>query len=95
MNILPFVLFIIGIAAGYGIAKFFAGKNENVQGRLPSIIFRVRGHKVHIHHWMWSIALLLLLIVLRIQSYLIYGFLIGITLQGLNYRNRFRIVYKA
>jgi hypothetical protein len=95
MNILSLALVIISTAVGYEIAKFFAGKHESVEGRLPSVIFRVQEYKVHIHHWMWSSAIGVVLLLLQFRNVLVYGLLVGITLQGLHYRNRFRIIYKA
>lgn len=95
MSVLAFALLFIGTVAGYGIAKFFAGKNENVQGRWPSIIFRVKEYKVHLHHWMWGSACIVLLLLMHFRNSIVYGLLIGIVAQGLNYSNRFRIIYKA
>jgi hypothetical protein len=95
MNDTATVLFIAGIIVGYGIAKFFSGRHEGVQGRLPSLIFRVKGYNIHIHHWMWSCAILLVFILLHFRSALGYGFFTGIILQGLHYWDRFHIIYKV
>lgn len=95
MSAQALTLLIVSAAVGYWVAKFFAGKDENTQGRLPSIIFHVQGYTVHIHHWVWGSLILVLLLAVQFRSAMVYGLLIGIILQGLGYRNRFQIIYRA
>ncbi len=94
MNITTVIFFFLSSIVGYGAAKFFAGPRAGVEGRVRSWIFRIHGYYVHIHHWMWGSAALGLLLLMHFQNVFVYGLLTGITIQGLNYRNRFTIIYK-
>ena len=65
----------IGLILGYSIAKYLTP-------RVSSIIIG----KYHIHHWIWSFAILLILLNVETFDGLI-GFATGICLEGLSYKN--------
>jgi hypothetical protein len=65
----------IGLVSGYAIAKYLTPK-------VSSIIIG----KYHIHHWIWSFAILLILLNVETFDGLI-GFATGICLEGLSYKN--------
>lgn len=65
----------IGLVSGYAIAKYLTPK-------VSSIIIG----KYHIHHWIWSFAILLIL--LNVETFDgLNGFVTGICLEGLSYKN--------
>ena len=65
----------IGLILGYSIAKYFTP-------RVSSIIVG----KYHIHHWIWSFVILLILLNVAVSDELI-GLITGICLEGLSYKN--------
>jgi len=65
----------IGLILGYSIAKYFTP-------RVSSIIVG----KYHIHHWIWSFVILLILLNVTAFDELI-GLITGICLEGLSYKN--------
>ena len=65
----------IGLILGYSIAKYFTP-------RVSSIIIG----KYHIHHWIWSFVILLIL--LNVETFDgVIGLIAGICLEGLSYKN--------
>jgi hypothetical protein len=89
--------YFIGFAAftviGYTIASLLSGKRT---GDRPerSLVLRLRNHRVHIHHWIWCLALLILLFALGFMNPLT-GVLFGAAVQGLTDRDRLSIVLKG
>ena len=65
----------IGLILGYSIAKYLTP-------RVSSIIVG----KYHIHHWIWSFVILLILLNVAVSDELI-GLITGICLEGLSYKN--------
>ena len=70
------IIELIYFILGFGISKLTAGSE------FPSLKFG----KIHIHHWVWSIILTLLFLIL---GDLLWIFFLGITVQGLSYVDRF------
>lgn len=79
------VLLVIG---GFLIAKMLSGVSEGEQGILPSLIVR----NIHIHHWTW--ASLTTILLLYLKWYSLAAFMVGITIQGLTYSDRFNFKQK-
>ncbi len=73
--------------------KFFAGKYPGDKLE-KSFRFKVYNYIIHIHHWIWSFVLLLILFALNINSSVAFGLLIGSIIQGLTYKDRFIMIYK-
>ncbi len=91
MNLL---MIFIGASFGYFVSWFFSGKETGKQGRFKSLIIKTENYEIWLHHWFLSAIALTLLIFLDWYNGLIYGFLIGLIVQGLTYKNFYRIVYK-
>jgi len=85
---------VFGVVIGFFIAKFFSGKKESKQGRIKSLKFDVKRYTVHLHHWFIALIILILLVALEFYNDLIYGILIGLIIQGLTYRDFYKIVYQ-
>ncbi len=79
-------LFYLGCAAGFFICKFCGGSESGIQGRVRSIIIPLRGHEIHLHHWLIS---LIATVTSAVQGFfliapgLFYGVLGGLMLQGI------------
>lgn len=101
--------FLVGTIAGYGFfwlashpthspvrKKLPVKKIKNVH-ILPEIHVEAKGRKVHLHHWFNLSFLYAILFATRkkhkILSKLTHGFLIGSILQGLSYKDRFKVVH--
>jgi hypothetical protein len=82
------------IALGYFVAKFFAGKKTGQQGRIRSVILNIGRYKMHLHHWLFSAIILIVLASFRIYHDVVYGLLIGMMIQGWTYGDFYKIVYK-
>jgi hypothetical protein len=78
----------VSMVIGYFVARFLAGPKPNAQGRVPSLVVRVRAHRVHVHHWLLFSPILLVLLVSHVfilTPHLFYGFLGGVIAQGVLY----------
>ncbi|MFA6908871.1 MAG: hypothetical protein WC289_03200 [Patescibacteria group bacterium] len=87
---------ILGACAGivgYALVSYTSGKKEGARGRIPSLRIPVGDYYVHIHHWMWSLAIVAVLILVQFWHPIVYGFLLGIMLQGFSYKDFYKIFY--
>jgi hypothetical protein len=89
MNI--FIGFIIGFLSSEVIA---GRKTKGRRQLLKSTVFLYKGNIIHIHHWMWSLPLLILLVGIHYPSLLVIGIIAGIFIQGITYKDSFQIIYK-
>lgn len=82
--------FYSGGSISYLAGYFFAGRETDVQGIVPSIIFNLGSLEIHLHHWLVSSMLLVLLI---LPMYLkgkinpplflfTFGFFLGLIIHG-------------
>lgn len=94
MFILKYLIIIVAIFFGYFIAKFLSGKTEGAPGKFGSLIFTVNDYTIHLHHWFIATIILIFLIKIKYHNTFILSFLFGIILQGLNYRDFYKIIYK-
>ncbi|NMB92296.1 MAG: hypothetical protein GYA31_01575 [Parcubacteria group bacterium] len=86
------LLLFLGIIIGFLFWKIFAGKYEG--DRLErSLRFLIKNYYIHLHHWLWSVILLVILFSLHIKIPFLYGILIGSIIQGLTYKDWYVIVY--
>ena len=89
-----FLILCTGLVFGYLIAAFCAGKREGEQGRFRSLIFKTKNYIIHLHHWFIAIIGLAILLSFNFYNNLIYGLLIGVIVQGLTYKDFYRIAYR-
>ncbi|OHA62511.1 MAG: hypothetical protein A3E07_00650 [Candidatus Wildermuthbacteria bacterium RIFCSPHIGHO2_12_FULL_45_9] len=78
----------LSMLVGYFAARMCAGPSPKTRGRIPSLIFRTRTHKVHLHHWFVFSNILIVTMVLHVfiaTPNIFYGFLGGIIAQGVLY----------
>lgn len=88
-------MILLDTCVGYVIARFLAGKKTGQRGRIKSIRLRVKKkYVVHFHHWFLSLLILGGLFWADVQSMIAYGFFTGFALQGLTYRDFYKLVYK-
>ncbi len=79
-------LFYLGCALGFAISRFCGGTESGIQGRVRSIIIPLRGHEIHLHHWLLSLITAATSAVqgfFLIAPALFYGILGGLILQGI------------
>ena len=88
-----YIIFLGGII-GFFIAKIFAGKKEGEKGLIGSIKFSIGQYTVHLHHWIIATLVLIFLFSIGVYNNFIYGLLFGIIVQGLCYRDFYKIIYK-
>lgn len=101
---------LLGALLGFLVYEMCSAPNTGERNRIErllcgarvSVRFSVRGVYFHLHHWLLSLALLLLLhaheqSLLAIAServvYVLYGSCIGGTAQGLRYKDRLKLVW--
>lgn len=88
------LILLLGIILGYYIAYVVAEKKSGKPGLIKSRIFKIKDYKIHLHHWVSSSIILIVLVLLDFYNDIIYGFLIGVIIQGLTYRDFYKILYK-
>lgn len=84
---------VLGIIIGFFVANFFSGKREDKQERLKSLKFDTKKYTVHVHHWFIATSILIILAIFNFYNDIIYGILIGLIIQGLTYRDFYKIIY--
>lgn len=77
---------------GFIIAYIFSGKKE---GKKPRLILERNKYNYHIHHWIIFSAILIILLIVKYYNDIIYGIIIGIIVQGLTYRDFYKIRTKS
>ncbi len=78
----------ISWSIGFLIAKYLGGKTASKPGRLKSFFIPLGKYKIHLHHWLissWVLGFALLKDVYLLSPDLFYGFLVGLTFQGIYY----------
>ena len=101
---IPSILFIIGLLFGYTFFLFMSdpGKRKNVLPKiafgnieiLPNLRIRVGNTYFWIHHWIYlSVIILISFIIIQSITQLVFmrGIAVGGILQGLRYKDRFRV----
>lgn len=92
-----------GILSGYALTTYTSGNEKGAQGPVKSLILKIKSYRVHIHHWMHQLALMLTLIALHMKQMLIMpgwlfesiiGLNAGAIIQGLRYKDWKHIIWK-
>lgn len=86
------LIFVLGVVLGFIIASILSGKKEEAQGKLKSWKFNLRNYKIHLHHWLIFSLILVVLILIRFYNGFVYGFLVGLIIQGITYKDFYKIV---
>jgi len=87
-------ILIIFVIIGFAVVKLLSGKKEGERGIVPSLKFKIGIYFIHLHHWLWALIIILILVCIDYFNEIIYGLLIGLIIQGLTYRDFYKIVYK-
>jgi hypothetical protein len=97
----PSIIFfgVLSAAVGFLCAKYIAGEEVGAEAKIVKNRVRIKNHVVHVHHWLYGSFFLIGLhsfFATHPSSYeeIIYGFMIGVVIQGLTYPDFYRIVYK-
>ncbi len=85
---------IFGFIIGFLSAYVIFGKNLKNQVLVNPFKFKLSKYKINLHHWLIAFILLLFLITIGFYNDLMYGLIIGIFLQGLTYRDFYKIISK-
>lgn len=87
------ILFILGFAVSFLLFFLLAGRHAcDHPGR--SIVFSLGQYRLHLHHWMIGLTVLVVLFFLGTHDLFIKGLLCGMVAQGLTYPDRFVIFYR-
>ncbi|MBZ1348311.1 MAG: hypothetical protein KYQ20_00865 [Candidatus Nealsonbacteria bacterium] len=86
-----------GTLFGYFITKFLSGKQTGCPGKIKSIAFNVGDYRLHLHHWL--LGLMVLIFALWHQflpfPHFSFGFLGGLIFQGIfSYSDWRRVLIK-
>lgn len=88
---------LVGIIIGFIVSEIISGRTPGRNRFYKSLKFNFKNYSFHIHHWMWSIVLLLIINYNGYVNFLIDGVLLGICIQGLTYKDYseyFKIIKK-
>lgn len=88
-----FLIILCGIIIGFYITKMLSGKREGEEGIIHSFQFDIGKYHVHLHHWIIAIIILTILLIIGYYHDLVYGILIGLLIQGLTYRDFYKIIF--
>jgi len=82
-----------GMIFGFVLFTLLSGEKE---GRIGTfiLILKTKHHKYHLHHWALSLLIILILFLFGYYNDLVYGFLIGSTLQGIRYKDWHKFLIK-
>jgi len=85
-------LFTVSVAIAHIFWNLVAGRYEGDKIN-HSLRFRLGNYWIHIHHWLYSAIILLVLLMLRIFNPILIGLSAGSIIQGLKYKDRFIVCY--
>lgn len=86
--------FLLGTIIGFLVAEAVSGRKSGETGLIKSIKFPLRNKKVfHLHHWMWSMTMIIVFLLLGVTNRLFIGLLVGVFIQGITYRDFYKIIY--
>lgn len=88
------LLFTTGFIIAFIISSYVSGHYEGHK-KENGLFFRIGEYNIHIHHWLWTGAILLIMIYFKIYTPIILGIFAGSTAQGLTYRDKFIVIYKT
>ena len=94
-----YFLISLGMLWGYFLAKFLAGKRTGEPPRIfRSLIIKIKDYQLHLHHWLYSLFILILGAIFQISLILnqfVLGLLLGVIFQGIaDYQDWKKIVIK-
>jgi len=88
---LPLALFsfeaYLSALFGYFFAKFFSGRRVGQKGKIKSIAFSIGKYRVHLHHWLLGLGILISAIIFNfyfLSPKISFGFLGGLVFQGVS-----------
>jgi hypothetical protein len=98
---IPLALFSLeiyfGALFGYLIAKSLSGKQPGQPGKIKSLAFNIGKYKLHLHHWLLGLGILISAIWYQFLPFpqFSFGFLGGVVFQGIfSYPDWHRILIK-
>jgi len=93
-----YFLVLLGGIWGYLWAKIFSGKKEGDPPKFfKSLIIKIKNYKIHLHHWLYSLLLLLLGILFQISiicNGIVIGFLLGMIYHGISSYQDWKVIIK-
>ena len=90
---------LVSVFVGFFLARFFSGEESGMKGKCGALRIKVKDYIIHVHHWLYG-GFLIMGFHHFFQTHpwpdqiILYGFLAGVVIQGLTYRDFYRIVYK-
>jgi uncharacterized membrane-anchored protein YhcB (DUF1043 family) len=88
------ILLIIGVIIGYLVSRLLSGAEEGQQKKFKSLKFTVKNYIIHLHHWFTAALVMFLLLFLNWYNSFIVGLLAGMVIQGITYKDFYRLIYK-
>jgi len=87
-----------GIIFGYLLSDFFSGKEAGLQGKMKSLAFDIGKWRIHFHHWLCGLGILISLFLININlpfHQFSFGILGGMIFQGIScYPDWHKIIIK-
>ncbi len=90
MVTLPLILTAV---IGFIIAELL-GKHEGHRWKWQLTRVKVKDYTVHVHHWLYASMALVALPSATDHKTIIEAFLVGVIVQGMTYRDFYKVVYK-
>lgn len=88
------VSLVLSAVLGYFIADYIGGEAEGEPAKIKSIRIKVKDYVLHVHHWLYASVALVVIPADMAHKTLIEAFLAGVIVQGLTYRDFYKVVYK-
>jgi hypothetical protein len=85
---------ILSAIIGFTVAELISGQYEGHHRFWKSIQIKVKDYTFHVHHWLYASAALIALPSSTEHKTIIEAFLIGVIVQGLTYKDFYKVVRK-
>jgi len=100
LGLVPWLISIelaVSLFVGYFISVVFAGSRTKAKNRskVPSVVFRFRQYRIHLHHWLLFLSVMITAMTLHffiLTPFLFYGFLGGVVAQGVFHYEDWRTI---
>ncbi|MEJ0002093.1 MAG: hypothetical protein WDN09_02880 [bacterium] len=94
MSLSLFAQFAASLILGFIFSDYFSGHSEGERIERGAR-FKLGAYRFSFHNWIWSTLILIACIHFGVTDGITLGIVAGAILQGLTYRDRFVILYKA
>ena len=87
--------FLTSLILGFLFSNYFSSRFDDERVERTPFRFKLGTYRVNFHNWIWCLFLIFFCMYIHIYNPVVLGIIFGALIQGLTYKDRFVILYKA